>query len=666
VFGNVRLALDSTKVDFGSVSLTGSKNLVLEIWDTSSSDIQIDRLSVGGLNSGEFTVSAPFSTPFVVPAGAAHTKLTITFHPQGIGLRSAVLLIQTTDGTIAVPLSGIGGGHSALALSNSSIDFGKLAPGVYRDSVIMMYSTGADTATVTALEIVESDTSFSAQTISGEQTPFMLAPGDSVAIRVSFIATDLLGQKDGQLVVLGTQSSPTCTLTAIDSMGSFTIDPNVIDFGVMYAGEVKDTIAPIINTSDVDIAINDIAISPADGFSIIGPLQLPIVIPAGQSLQLKIQANPGYSTTNTAQLQVFSRSSSPNYHAGTLMASVIRPPLSVPDTQQVTYFCAVSSPIVASVSIVDTGAREVTVTGISAQGTKAGLVFDRSFPDTLQRGTSQTITVHFDPTAVAGDTLILQFMGGTQVMKADTLLLQRLTSIAATSVVATGIKDSVHASYDIRTAADMTPFDLRTIVVHLDVDDPNVATINRSSIALAPGLSNATISSIQPEANGYAITVTSTSSIASPSGSSLVTFDVDRYVSIQDSSLITAQIATPEKSGCLNWTVDTSSIAGAGVCGSSITRAVLSGHPLLMSAAIVNNPVESGEARIMVTTSSESDVHLELADDLGILRESSNIHCTPGQNAHFIDVSSIAAGAYTVRISSPNGSVVSLRLLKLH
>src|SRR5689334_7931975 len=98
-FGNVRIAFDSTGLDFGGMALTSTRTLTIEFWDTTTEDIGIDRISIIGLNPFDFTFTSDSTAPFVVhPAWPTHEKLVVKFQPGALGPRSATLFIETTDG----------------------------------------------------------------------------------------------------------------------------------------------------------------------------------------------------------------------------------------------------------------------------------------------------------------------------------------------------------------------------------------------------------------------------------------------------------------------------------------------------------------------------------------------------------------------------------------
>ena len=159
--GNVRLKVDSTSLDFGHVSLGGFRSLQFNAVNTSTSIITIDGIQITGSNSGDFKVNSPANFSVVLTAGS-DVQVIVDFKPLAAGTRTAALRIETSDGVIEIPITGSSGSISSFQFSVTQLDFGKLAPGMYRDTVIKLYSTGSDSATISGMQVSESDTSFHA------------------------------------------------------------------------------------------------------------------------------------------------------------------------------------------------------------------------------------------------------------------------------------------------------------------------------------------------------------------------------------------------------------------------------------------------------------------------------------------------------------------------
>lgn len=664
--GNVRVAFDSTSLDFGSVAVFGSRDLVIELWDTAAVPIKINQLSIGGLEPGDFSVVAPTSAVVLSP-GSVHTKIIVQFSPQLFGSHSALLVIATSDGTVNIPLTGFGAGGPELTWSATNIDFGMIAPGGERDTVIELRSSGADTAIISYLDVGGSDTSFKANFLNGIQTPVTLAPGDSIAVQIAFRGLPLLGIKNAQLTIVGNmQNNPNCDLSGDDELGSFAVLPSPdIDFGVMYAGQVFDSTILLINSSTVDLTFDDMSLSPSGvDFTILNPPILPFTLGVGDTLFVAIRANPGIATSHFAQLQLVSQQALPNFETDRLTVSVIPPSVIAPVQQSLSYFCATSAPIADTIPISNTGLGRVVITGVMTNHSGIALQSSVSFPDTLLPGSTRPIILQFTPSSPTTDTLIVWMIGGEQVMLADTLTLHPLPTQAATSVAATAVSGTAPQHIVVSAVNGIAAFDLDSIIVHVSVQDPNVVTIDPSTFALASALTNASIVSTLPETGGYAVTITSTSPITVTAGSQIVTMDLNRYVSKSDATDVIAAIETPELTGCLFWTADTVNVSGLTTCGSAALGKILSGGLPSMIAVLHNNPVQGQIADLSVTCFAASDVRYTLINALGQVCAEGSLHIVTGENDCTISTSAIPSGIYTLRLISAAGYATALRFVK--
>lgn len=668
-FGNVRLAFDSTSLDFGNLAILGSRELALEVWDTATVDIEIDKLSIAGSAAGDFSIVSPTQFPVVLTPGAVPTQIILKFKPPVVGSRSAQLAIETTDGLVTIPLLGYGVAGATLSWSVPSIAFGAIPPGIALDTIIELYSEGTDTSEIDELLVASSDNSFTAQFANGITPPIFLAPGDSVAVQIDFQGLPLEGTKDASLTAIGTMlNSPTCDLSGDVELGSFEILPSpTFDFGVMYIGQVLDTTIKLVNTGNVSLEFESLNLSPSgEDFTIRNLPPLPFTLPVGDTLLIPIEVNPGISTGHRAQLQVVSQQALPNFIPDNLVVSVTNPPISEPSAQTLSYYCATRVPIFDTIPVVNSASQIVVLSGVESSDSSISLHSSVSFPDTIPAGATQPIVIQFEPSASSSDTLVLSMLGGSQVMISDSLLLQPLPTKANTGIIGAAAAGSTNQHIEVSTVNGLASFGLDSIIVHIAVENPNVATIDPSTILLAPGIANAIIASIQPEPGGYAITISSTSPLAIPAGNSIVVMNLNRYVSNTDSTGFTAMIETPALDGCLDWTADTVTVNGPMICGSATLQAFLSQNPLNILASLLENPVSGQRADLSITSSQTCDTHYDLINALGEIRSQGALHLVSGSNECNISFSGFPAGIYTFRLISEQGPTVTLRLVKIN
>jgi hypothetical protein len=275
------------------------------------------------------------------------------------------------------------------------------------------------------------------------------------------------------------------------------------------------------------------------------------------------------------------------------------------------------------------------------------------------------LIVHFTPTSTVADTLIVSMMGGVQTMLTDTLALQPAVTEAATSIATAIATGTAEQHFEVGAINDLTAFDLDSIIIHIAIQDLNVATVDPSTIALAPGIAEASIASVQAEPGGYAITVTSASPIIVPAGSPLIEMDLNRFVSNANSTYITATFETPALTGCLIWTADTVLINGPELCGSSELENFLAGTPMSLVATLRVNPVVGPNAELTINASETSDARYELLNALGEMQSAGTLHLVPGVSDYELSTSGMPAGVYSIRLIPQIGISSTLRFVKI-
>ncbi len=654
---NVRIACDSARLDFGKVDTTAFKELTLRIRDTSNADVQIDAITPIGSGSLHFKVISP-SFPLAVSAGGTVAlPVVIRFSPHTIGLLSASLLIKTTDGNVIIPLTGTGTTEvSSLVFMMNEINFGVLSPGLTLDTIIELYSAGPDSATILGGSVINGSgastfvADFADTTI---QTPFKLAPGDSVAIRISVTGFLPIGHVEAQFSIVGAVSSPAMRLLGDVEWASFTLDPpTIIDFGPMYAGEVRDTILHIVNTGAAALGIN--AIDPPSGdFAIVNEPALPILIRSGATVDLTIRANPGLNTAHQGSLSVISMNAEMGNVAGmNLILTMPGSALSVPSRQNVNVSCAVPGTIDVTVPVTDTIERSFVVSRVSATDPSIVILSDEPFPDTIGAGMTRSFVLHFDPATTSTNKIVVQFFGGNQVVATDTVYLTSVPSIATVALAPLPNTDSLHRSYDVRIQTTLAPFVLDTLVVHIESSSSNAAEIDSASIVLAPGLSNARVLGIRRDSSGFVVTIVSSVPFAAPSGSSILSFSVTRFISSEDSATIMLWAESPERGGCLAWTGDTEAVPAIASCGADQMRALMSGGSILFNARMRENPVTGAAAHVIITANVEANATYTLSNVTGEPVVQMSWQLGIGQNEVAIPVGSLPSGTYYLRIAA--------------
>jgi hypothetical protein len=147
--------------DFGTVAITTTKTLCVDVTNTSSTDVAIDNASIAGANSNQFAVQS--TLPVTVGAGQT-VQLCLDFTPTTAGAKAAALnIVSSTGGNSTVNMSGLGDDPSSVVEASSlgitvapnpsfdavSISLGSLAGNV---AIRVMTATGR---TVTSFDVAD-------------------------------------------------------------------------------------------------------------------------------------------------------------------------------------------------------------------------------------------------------------------------------------------------------------------------------------------------------------------------------------------------------------------------------------------------------------------------------------------------------------------------------
>jgi hypothetical protein len=658
----VRFAIDSQAVHFGDVLLSGFKEIQVTITDTSDADISIIDVSSFAAAKDDYAVIDPLFPQIL----AAHQSIVVTvrFAPLQEGTRSALLMVHSADGDASVLMVGNGVvEHSNLSLSLSAIDMGKVAPEFYKDTTVEVYSTGSDSATIRGVIAANGggDTSFMAYIDGVTKYPIRLAPGDSLPIRIRFTGLLPIGFKVAKFSVIGA-ANPTIDLSGDVEWGSYEFDPQTIDFGGMYIGEERDTVLHLRNTSDVDILVT--RLDPAYGsFSYIDPPSVPFVLHAHDSIALRLRANPGPNSYNVPDVGAFSDNAASREPKAFFLLTLKRAGLDAPHSQSVDHFCAKPGAVDITVAVTDTVPAPFYITRIDALDSTISVISELPLPDTIHSIETHSYPLHISARDRAKDTIILAFSTGDRRTLFDTVFITARASIANGNLVEVQAPDSLHAAYEVRAGTQLSQFQLDTIIEHIAVGDPNALEIDTASLSLPPGMSNAKIVRVVKEASGYAVWIASSTPIVAPVGSSLLSFNLRRFVSTADSTNVSVTFEAPERAGCIEWSGDTSSVPLLALCGDLSLHEYLSGDQITFS--IKDNPVLDGSLNLTVESSHSDHAHIEIRNVLGNALLQGEEVVKAGSQSFTYPVSTLKSGTYFIVVVLDGGRTASLKFSKL-
>ena len=283
------LTLNTSTIDFGSVSLGGSKSNSITLTNSTATAGASVTFSQVDLTGAGFTAKTD-PLPIMLGPGQA-TTLTVIFAPKSAGAVTGSLSVVVAGATApaTVSLTGAGLGPSQLAVSPSPLDFGSLAVG----------SSASKTGTLTAgsSSITVSSASLSGQgySLSGITFPLTLAAGKSASYNVTFTPSSAASFPGSISFVSNAANSPTTqSLTGTGTQApaptaQLTVAPSTLAFGNV-AVDASANKTGTLTAAGSSVTVNSAAWS-GQGYSVSG-ITFPVTIAAGKSVTYTVTFAP--------------------------------------------------------------------------------------------------------------------------------------------------------------------------------------------------------------------------------------------------------------------------------------------------------------------------------------------------------------------------------------
>jgi hypothetical protein len=288
--------LDTKSFDFTSVPVGSTANGNVTVTATRA-------VTVTGVRAPA-PFGATLASPVTLATGQTLT-VPVTFTPSTWGGTTASLTFSTDAGDTALDLHGTGT-QPGLGATPASLNFGQVRTGAAKQLGVNIVNTGTTPETITG--VTPPTGSFSASTIPANGT--VLQPGTSVPISVTY--TPVTGSQSGisessSLTVTSDQGTVTVAMSAVAVTGQpqLTLDPPVVDFGVVPAGTSVTKSFTVSNTGTVTLVITK-AKDPAGVFHTDVPLSEGLQLPPGSSYTQNVIFTPTDNYPASAQYEVTS------------------------------------------------------------------------------------------------------------------------------------------------------------------------------------------------------------------------------------------------------------------------------------------------------------------------------------------------------------------------
>ncbi len=302
-----------------------------------------DLVSIIGTNASDFTVSGLPTTPVAV--GGPPTSFDVTFNANSLGIRTAVITVESNDPDEASytfniqaestqapgPEINVTGNNISIPSGNTPIitdgtDFGQVAIG------------SPVTKTFTIENLGDSDLTIYSGTTNGtagfSQDPSYINPtivpgGPPTSFDVTFTADNALGVQTAQIIISSNDADENpyfINLTAegigVAVDGSIHVEggnpPLLIegdatntsiladgtDFGTIINGDTKTNTFTIVNDGPGELEITNINIILDTEFSIVNTPDLPITLANGATTSFDVQFAPTVSGTYKGLVQI--------------------------------------------------------------------------------------------------------------------------------------------------------------------------------------------------------------------------------------------------------------------------------------------------------------------------------------------------------------------------
>ena len=185
------LELSASALDFGGVRVgktSGARTLTVK--NTGTGPLTLTSVSLSGTGAPRFSLTA-FSLPHVIPVGGS-ADLSVTFHPDSVGVASAELTLLSDDAAranVVIPLTGTGI-SPRLALSATTLDFGAQSVDRTASRSFTVTNTGSAPLTLSGVN-VEGSGSAVFSLVDPPALPRVLTPGERLTLRVTMTAAEV-------------------------------------------------------------------------------------------------------------------------------------------------------------------------------------------------------------------------------------------------------------------------------------------------------------------------------------------------------------------------------------------------------------------------------------------------------------------------------------------
>ncbi len=436
------LSATPASVSFGNVQIGTSQTISVTLTNTGGSSITVTQATVTG--TGYSTTGLTLPLTLGVGQSAA---VNIVLAPTTAGSASGNLSVTTNNGSVIIPISGMGVAAGALTTSPTSFSFGNALVGTTSTLAETLKNTGGSSLTVTAATATGAGFSY-----TGLSLPLVLAPNQASTFSVSFAPTTAAASIGNlSLTVSGSTTSVDMALSGTGvNAAILTANPTSLTFTSVVVDQNSTQTETLKNTGGSNAQISQIAAS-GTGFSVSG-ITTPLTLTPGQSASFSVTFTPQSSGNFSGSVAITSNASNFTLAVpltgstiaqsqGTLSVSPVNVgsvTVGTSGTQTGTLTASGASISVSSVTLSGPNASEFSISGLS-------------FPVTVTTSQPVSFTVNFTPGATGAASATVSFASNAS------------SSPSAASLAGTGTAAPVHSvnlSWKASTTSGITSYNV--------------------------------------------------------------------------------------------------------------------------------------------------------------------------------------------------------------
>jgi len=290
------LTVSPGSLNFGYVTIHQTQTLLVDVSNTTRSDVTISKMSV---NNHKFVLSN-WKMPLVLSPGES-LELSVTFEPTAAGTQNGKITFNSGgfNPVLTVGLSGSGTTSESVTATPASLQFGNVAMGQSSTLPVELTNTRGWTITIQKLVITGADFS-----VSGAKFPLTLTGGQKVKLNATF-KPQAQGETGGSCFAWGPGLDIPLvgTGTGGGTKGTLTITPATLSFGNVPDGG-KKTLTAKLSASNGSVTISSVS-SSNSVFAVTGE-KFPLTIPAGSDVSLEVEFAPQHSVASSGKLSFMS------------------------------------------------------------------------------------------------------------------------------------------------------------------------------------------------------------------------------------------------------------------------------------------------------------------------------------------------------------------------